>query len=63
MKANQDIRAALKQAGVFQWQLGVKWGCNEQSVVRRLRIELPDSEKKKVFQMIDQIKAEQEASA
>ena len=57
-KANADIRAALKIAGIPFWELGKKWGCNECTVTRRLRTELSKAEKELVFRLIAQLKQE-----
>ena len=57
-KANADIREALKKADIPFWRLGLKWGCNECTVTRRFRMELPAEEKEHVFQLIEQIKEE-----
>jgi len=57
-RANLDIRKALKNAGIPYWRLGLKWGCSECTVIRRLRIELSESEKARVFQIINCLKTE-----
>lgn len=58
--ANQDIRMKLKKAGIPLWRLGVRWGCSEVTVIRRLRLELSDETRDYVFKLIDEIKAEDE---
>ncbi|MGN0171192.1 MAG: hypothetical protein ACI39E_00240 [Acutalibacteraceae bacterium] len=60
MKANQQIRQAAKEKGVFFWQIGKALGVTETTIVRRLREELPIVERNKVLQIINEIAAEGE---
>jgi|GEM_PF-5211720 len=53
VKANQDIRSEIKNAGLTLWQIGKAWkGINEVSTVRRFRIELSDIEKNEIRKVI-----------
>lgn len=54
-KANMDIRKELKEAGIPLWRLGIAQGCNEVTMVRRLRVELPEKEKNTIREQIKQI--------
>ena len=50
--ANKEIREAMKQAGVAQWELGDLLGCSENTVYRKLRKELPEDMKQRILDMI-----------
>ena len=49
---NEEIRKAMKQAGLSQWQLGDLLGCSENTVQRKLRKEIPEDEKQKILKVI-----------
>lgn len=49
---NQDIRNAAKRADVKLWQIADKLGINDGNFSRRLRRELPQEEKEKIFGII-----------
>lgn len=50
--ANTDIRQAAKAAGVRLWQIADKIGIADNNFSRRLRRELPDSQKQEIFAII-----------
>lgn len=52
---NLEIRRKLKEAGLYQWMLAESMGIAEQTLVRKLRRELPKEEKQKIFNIIDEI--------
>ena len=52
---NLDIRSKLKEAGLYQWQLAEGMKIAEQTLVRKLRRELPEDEKQKIFEIINEI--------
>lgn len=52
---NLDIRNKLKKKGVFQWEVAEKMGIAEMTLVRKLRRELPETEKKNIFAIIDEL--------
>ena len=60
MKANRDIRDYAKIKGVFLWEIAEKVGISEPTITRRLRRELPIAEKKRFFEVINEIAAEKE---
>lgn len=62
-KANNDIRTAAKESGVFLYQVAKKLNISESGFICKLRYELSEPDKKQVFDAIDSIKAEQEAGA
>ena len=55
---NMEIRRKLKEAKVMQWQVADKLGVSEMTLVRKLRYELPEDEKQKIFAIIDKIAVE-----
>ena len=58
IKANRDLRQALNDAEIPMWRLGLAWGCNEQTVIRRFRCEMEPERKQEVYALIEQIKKE-----
>ena len=58
MLANTDIRAAAKSAGVRLWELADHFGISEPTVTRKLRRELPQGEKQRIFSAIEEIAKE-----
>lgn len=58
MLANTDIRAAAKSAGVKLWELAYHFNISEPTATRRLRRELPQSEKERIFTAIEEIAKE-----
>lgn len=50
---NQDIRRTAAGAGVKLWQIADALGIADCSFSRRLRKELPDDEKTKIFAIIE----------
>lgn len=55
---NLEIRRKLKEADLYQWQLAEGMKIAEQTLVRKLRRELPEEEKQKIFAIIDKIAVE-----
>ena len=53
--ANSEIRCAAFVAGLRQWQVAEAVGMNESAFSRKLRKELPDSEKEKILAAIKKI--------
>lgn len=49
---NKEVRAALFQTGVKQWELAEETGFSEAYFSRKLRRELPDEEQKKLIDMV-----------
>ena len=56
--ANSDIRVAAKQAGVKMWQIAEQYGLHEGNFSRKLRHELPQEEKERIFSIIKQMAIE-----
>jgi len=49
---NLEIRRKLKEAGLYQWMLAESMGIAEQTLVRKLRRELPEAEKQKILAIV-----------
>lgn len=62
MPANNDIRTRAIAKGVRLWQIADKLNINDGNFSRKLRKELPDTEKEKIFAIIDQIALERAES-
>ena len=56
VKANQDIRKAIADAGVRQWMIADALDMSEQKLCKKLRYELPLAEKRKVLAAIREIR-------
>lgn len=54
-RANKDVRQYAKEAGVFQYQIADALGVSEYTIIRKLRKELPQDEKARIFQIIDRL--------
>lgn len=63
MLANTDIRTKAKSAGVRLWELANRLNISEPTITRKLRKELPQDEKERIFNIIDQIATEKENAA
>lgn len=55
---NLKVRKKLKEEGIFHWVLAEKLGISEMTLVRKLRRELPEEEKQKIFAIISEIAKE-----
>ena len=60
-KANQDIRDYMEKHHVTMWQLGAKLGRSDNTMIRRLRMELPAPEKAALLAALAEIVKEREA--
>lgn len=58
---NRDIRSRAIVCGVPLWQIAEKLGITDSSLSRKLRKELPITEKARIFAIIDEIAAERSA--
>lgn len=57
---NKDIREAISAAGLRYWQVAEAYGCTDGNFSRKLRKELPEEEKNKIFEAIKRLKQERE---
>lgn len=53
--ANSEIRVQLLLTGLKQWEVAAKLGIGETSLSRKLRHELPETEKAKILAIIDEL--------
>lgn len=53
--ANQDIRQAIKKANLKHWEVAELIGLSETTLVRKLRKELPEEEKKNILKIISEL--------
>lgn len=60
MKANQDIREYMEKHRITMWQLGAKLGRSDNTMIRRLRMELPEQDKEVLFSAMAEIVKERE---
>ena len=56
--ANEIIRTELKEKGVRQWELAAAIGISEQTMVRRMRFEMPDEVQLHLLEVIEKVAAE-----
>jgi hypothetical protein len=61
MKPNSEIRNLIRVSGIYSWQVAEKLGMHENSLYRMLRKELDSEEKNKIYQALDDLKAERDA--
>ena len=62
-RANQDLRQAARESGVYLYQLAEAVGVNDGNFSRRLRHELPEAEKQRLLGMIGKIAAAEKGGA
>lgn len=60
MRENQDIREAVKQAGICLWQVAEAYGINDGNFSRKLRKELAPEEKQKIMTIIQKLMQERQ---
>lgn len=58
---NIDIREKAKSSGILLWEVSEAMGITEWTLSRKLRRELPQEEKDRVFEIIDRLAAEEAA--
>lgn len=58
MEKNQDIRNAIKEAKLKQWQVADMYGLSEGNFSRMLRKELSRKKKEEIFTAIEKAKEE-----
>lgn len=55
---NTEVRAAAKSAGVTQWRIAEAMQIGETTLCRRMRTELPETEKRKILKIIEKLSKE-----
>lgn len=58
MKENNGIREKAKQFGIKHWQIALRLGVSEQTLVRWLRTPLDHANEQKILCAIDELAAE-----
>lgn len=58
---NREIRETAKASGVMLWEIAERYGISDSNFSRKLRRELPEPEKQKIFAIIEQIHSEKAA--
>ena len=53
---NADLREAIRESGVRQWELAEAVGIREETLSRKLRYELEPEEKEKLLRAVEQLK-------
>lgn len=62
MLANTDVRTTAKEKKVRFWEVAEYLKISEPTMTRKLRKELPDSEKQEIIKIIDELSAKKQAS-
>ena len=57
-ETNQKVRSALRLNKIPVWMLADKLQCHENTVLRRMRHELPEAEQKRLVAIIEEIRKE-----
>jgi hypothetical protein len=52
---NLDIRKALKKANIYHYECATALDISEMTFLKKLRKELPEAEKKKIFDVISNL--------
>ncbi len=53
--SNSDIRKKAAQSGIPLWKVGRELGISEATISRKLREELPETERKRWLEAIDRL--------
>ncbi|MBQ9622111.1 MAG: hypothetical protein IJR39_02070 [Treponema sp.] len=61
--ANEVIRETLKEFKVRQWELAAAIGVSEQTMVRRMRFEIPDEVQLHLLEVIEKVAAKKREGA
>lgn len=57
-KSNADVKLIAKGKGIPLWRVAMKMNISEQTLVRRLRIELSGEEKNRIISIINDLAME-----
>ena len=60
--ANAEIRQMLKSDKIAYWEIGAALGLHENTILRKLRTELTDSDKRAFEKAIAEIKAKRKTA-
>ena len=56
---NLEVRTAIRNAGLYQWQVGEYLGLSESAVCRKLRKELTNEERERFLTAIRELEEKQ----
>lgn len=56
--ANEDIRKAVKEAGLRMWMIADELGITDHAFSRKLRYELSGKEKQTIYKIVDKLTKE-----
>ena len=59
VQANADVREKVKFSGLKFWQVADRYGLTDGNFSKKLRKELPENEKHKIFLIIEDLISEQ----
>ena len=59
-KANAEIRSAIFEHGICQWQVAERYGMCDSAFSRMLRRELPEDKKQIILSIIEELRKESE---
>ena len=59
---NQDIRKAVQEAGLKLWQIAEEFGMQDSNFSRKLRHELSQTDKQRIYGIIEELKKEELAN-
>ena len=60
MKINCEVRDTAKREGVRHWEIAARLGISEQTLVRWLRMPLPNEKTAEIIRVIAEIAAQKE---
>ncbi len=58
--ANQDIRGAIRSAGIKHWQVALQLGISDQTLIRWLRVPLSEEKRTTILAAINALAGEKE---
>lgn len=56
---NKDVRASIKDSGLYQWQISEFMGIGETTFSRMMRHELPQEKKQRIYEAIEKLSKEE----
>lgn len=58
--SNADIRIKMVESGIRQWMIAEKLGITEATLSRKMRRELPEAEKNRIFEIMQELEGADE---
>lgn len=56
IKRNIDIRKSIQESGLKLWEVAYQYGVSDSTFSVKLRKELPETEKQKIFKIIEDLR-------